>query len=138
VFGYGQQFRGIKFSVYEGKRSISGIIADTTPAIRTTLQLLFLPAPNKSKWKHVAERYLDLWNLPNCIGSLDGKHICTKCFPKTVSLYFNYKGYFSVMLLSYADADALFTTVHVGDVGKNSDGSVFRASTRLTNLSTTL
>jgi hypothetical protein len=33
------------------------------------------------------------------------------------------------MLLACADADALFTAVHDGDFGKNSDGSVFRAST---------
>jgi hypothetical protein len=33
------------------------------------------------------------------------------------------------MLRACADADALFTTVHVGYFGKNSDGSVFRAST---------
>jgi hypothetical protein len=38
-------------------------------------------------------------------------------------------GYFSVILRASADADALFTTVHVGDFGKNSNGSVFRAST---------
>jgi hypothetical protein len=31
--------------------------------------------------------------------------------------------------LACADADALFTTVCIGDFGKNSDGSVFRAST---------
>jgi hypothetical protein len=43
------------------------------------------------------------------------------------SLYFN--NIFSVILLANADADALFTTVHVGDFGKNSNGSVFRAST---------
>jgi hypothetical protein len=48
--------------------------------------------------------------------------------PKPGSLYFNYKGYFSVILVC-ADADALFTRVHVGDFGKNSDGSVLRAST---------
>jgi hypothetical protein len=33
------------------------------------------------------------------------------------------------MLLACADADALFTTVHVGYFGKNRDGSVFTAST---------
>jgi hypothetical protein len=92
----------------------------TTPVHATT---------NEAKWKRIAERYLDLWNLPNCIGSIDGKHIRIKCFPKSGSLYFNYKGYFSVVLLACADTDALFTTVHVGDFGKNSDGSVFRAST---------
>jgi hypothetical protein len=34
-----------------------------------------------------------------------------------------------VILLASAYEDALFTTVHVGDFGKNSNGSVFRAST---------
>jgi hypothetical protein len=33
------------------------------------------------------------------------------------------------MLLACADADALFTTVHVGDFGMNSDDSVVRTST---------
>jgi hypothetical protein len=56
-------------------------------------------------------------------------NIRIKCFPKSGSLYFNYKGYISVVLLACADADALFTTVHVGDFGKNSDGSVIGAST---------
>jgi hypothetical protein len=67
--------------------------------------------------------------LPNCIGSIDGKHIHIKYLPKTGSLYFNYKGYCSVILLACADIDALFTTVHVGDFSKNSDGSVLRTST---------
>jgi hypothetical protein len=88
-----------------------------------------MPTPNERKWKQIVERCLHLWNLPNCIGSIGGKHIRTKCFPKTGSLY-NYKGYFSLLLLlEFADADALFTTVHVGDFVKKSDGSVFEAST---------
>jgi hypothetical protein len=57
-----------------GKRTISGVIAETTTAIWSTLQPLFMPPPNEAKWKCIAERYLDLLNLPNCIGSIDGKH----------------------------------------------------------------
>jgi hypothetical protein len=109
-----------------GQRTISDIIADTISAIWTTLQPLFMLPPNESKWKRIAERHLDLWNLPNCTGSINGKHVRIKLFPKTVSLY---KCYFSVILLACADADALFTTVHIGDFGKNSDGSMFMAST---------
>jgi hypothetical protein len=52
-----------------------------------------------------------------------------KHVPKTGSLYYNNKGYFSVILLAFADADAIITTVHVRDFDKNSDGSVSRAST---------
>jgi hypothetical protein len=58
----------------------------------------------------------------NISSSIDGKHICIKWVPKTGSLYFKYKGYFSVILLSCADANGLFITVCVEDVG-----FVFRA-----------
>jgi hypothetical protein len=83
----------------------------------------------RTKMERHCRKYLGLWNLLNCIGSRDGKHIRTKCLPITGSLYYNYKGYFSVILPACADADAQFTTVHVGDFGKNSDGSVFRSLT---------
>jgi hypothetical protein len=42
------------------KRTISGKIADTTSAIWMTSQPLFLPPPNVSKSKLIAERYLEL------------------------------------------------------------------------------
>jgi hypothetical protein len=90
---------------------------------------LFVPSSNEAKWKRNTERYLELLSLPHCIDAIDKKLICAKCFPKSGSLYFNRKGHFSVVLLARADADALFTTVHVGYFGKNSDGSMFRAST---------
>jgi hypothetical protein len=64
--------------------------------------------------------YLDLWNLPNCIRSIDGKHVRIKCFPDTGSLYCKYKGYFSIIVLACADAD-------VGEFGKNSNSSAFMA-----------
>jgi hypothetical protein len=88
-----------------------------------------MPSPNEEKGKRNAERYLELWNLSHCIDATDEKLIQVKCVPKSGSLYFNYKGYFSVVLVVRADADALFTTVHVGYFSKNSDTSVFRAPT---------
>ncbi|GFG32013.1 hypothetical protein Cfor_08532, partial [Coptotermes formosanus] len=87
-----------------------------------------MPSLNEAKWKSNAERHIEIWNLPHCIHAVDEKFICVKCFPKIGSPCFNYKGYFSAVLLARADADVLFTTVHVGYFGKNSDGSVFRAS----------
>jgi hypothetical protein len=45
------------------KRIISGIIADMTSAIWTTLQTQFMPPPNESKWNCIAERSLELAKL---------------------------------------------------------------------------
>jgi hypothetical protein len=103
------------------KRIFPGIIADTTSAIWTTLQPMFVPPPNESKWKSIADRYFDLWNLPNSMSSIDGKHFRIKYFPKTGSMYCNYKVTFSIILLACAD---LCNTVHIEDFGKNSDCSL--------------
>jgi hypothetical protein len=90
----GSSFAALSFQLMRGMRTISGIIADTTSAICTMVQPLFMPPPNESKWKHISERYLDIWNLLNSIGSIDEKHIHINCFPKTGSLYFNYRAIF--------------------------------------------
>lgn len=111
-----------------GLTTISNIIATTTEAIWIVLQPNYMSKPTKEKWISIADRYYTLWNIPNCLGSLDGKHFRIKCLPGTGSTFYNYKGYFSIVLMACVDADGLFTTIDVGDVGRNSDGAVFRTS----------
>lgn len=111
-----------------GLSTISEIIKTTTEGIWEALQPQFLPVPSKEKWKNIANRYYELWNMPNCVGAIDGKHFRIKCPPKSGSTFFNYKSFFSIVLMASVDADGLFTTVDVGEVGRNSDGAVFRSS----------
>lgn len=79
-------------------------------------------------WKVISERFYLLWNLPNCIGSIDGKHIRIEKLPNTGSSNFNYKSYNSIVLMACSDADGLFIFVETGYAGRNSDGGIFRAS----------
>jgi hypothetical protein len=29
--------------------------------------------PQEEKWLHISDRYEELWDMPNCVGSIDGK-----------------------------------------------------------------
>lgn len=111
-----------------GLTTISNIIETTTEAIWAILQPEYMKTPTLEDWTLIADRYYNLWNIPNCLGSLDGKHFRIKRYSKTGSTFYNYKGYFSIVLMACVDADGLFTTIDVGEVGRNSDGAVFRTS----------
>lgn len=84
------------------------------------------PELNKSKWIEVAEGFKKNTQFPNCIGASDGKHIELIKPAHSGSLYFNYKNYFSLVLLGICDADYRFIYVDVGAYGKCSDSSIFK------------
>ncbi|XP_071051621.1 uncharacterized protein [Onthophagus taurus] len=111
-----------------GDSTISHIVADTTATIWEALYPRYMKVPSKEEWLRIADRFYELWNLPNCIGAIDGKHIRIQKIPKSGSTNFNYKGYHSVVLMAACGADACFTMIEAGHAGRNSDGGVFKAS----------
>lgn len=124
----GESFRAMTYHFMRGLTTISNIVSDTTENIWTVLHPEYLGSPTQEKWIQISNRFYELWNIPNCLGAIDGKHFRIKCLPNTGSTYFNYKSYFSIVLMACVDADGLFTTIDVGEVGRNSDGAVFRTS----------
>jgi len=108
--------------------AVCNIVRETVAAIIATLKNLYLPSPNEETWRKNEERYLSLWNFPNACGSIDGKHVRVKAPPGSGSLYYNYKSFFSIVLLAIADADFKFTAVDIGAYGSESDGGIFSRS----------
>jgi len=118
--------KSISYYFLRGEAAVRKIMEDTSEALWDILQPIYMPIPDQELWENIANRYYQLWNLPNCVGSIDGKHIRIKVPPHSGSSFFNYKGYFSIMLMTTADADGKFITDDVGEFGRNSDGRVFK------------
>ena len=76
----------------------------------------------------IEERFRNRWNVPHAVGALDGKHIAIKKPKRSGSEYFNYKGYFSLVLLALVDADYKFLWVNAGASGSSSDAQIFNRS----------
>ncbi|CAH2001678.1 unnamed protein product [Acanthoscelides obtectus] len=127
-FATGCNLKALSCYFLRGHTTIREIIARTSVVIWKVLQPTYLPNPIKETWVQSARRYWELWNLPNCVGSIDGKHIRIKRPPKSGSEFINYKGYFSIVLMAVSDADGCFLTIDVGAYGRNSDGRALRES----------
>ncbi|XP_060855325.1 uncharacterized protein LOC132933006 [Metopolophium dirhodum] len=119
----------VALSLYfaRGESTVRKIIKETTEIIWNVLKDIHMPVPTQDQFKHIADRFELLWNLPNCIGALDGKHIRIEKFPHTGSENFNYKHFHSTVLMACCDADGLFTVIEPGFAGRNSDGGIFKA-----------
>ncbi|XP_022169051.1 protein ALP1-like [Myzus persicae] len=111
-----------------GESTLGHIGAKTTKIFWEKMNEDWMTKTNKAQWKRISQRCKFLWNLSNCIGSLDGKHIHIEKLPNTGSSNFNYKTYHSIVLLVCCDADGLFTMIETGYAGRNRDGGIFRAS----------
>lgn len=70
------------------------------------------------EWRSLAEEFGRRWNFHHCVGALDGKHVAIRAPHTSGTLFHNYKGYFSTVILALADADYKFIWADVGSQGE--------------------
>ncbi|KAE9543209.1 hypothetical protein AGLY_003120 [Aphis glycines] len=87
-----------------------------------------MPEPNREKWIEISELFYKKTNFPNCLGSIDGKHMRCRNPNNSGSLFYNYKKYFSIVLMAVVDANLNFIFIDVGAYGREADSNVFRNS----------
>ncbi|XP_024881196.1 protein ANTAGONIST OF LIKE HETEROCHROMATIN PROTEIN 1-like [Temnothorax curvispinosus] len=118
-----------------GESTVREVVKEVCHVLYKVLDPLYLSSPTEEDWRKYAHGYWNRWNIPNCVGSVDGKHVRLRCPPRSGSLYFNYKKFYSIVLLAVADHLYRFVLVDIGAYGGNSDGGIFNDCNIGTNLS---
>lgn len=137
----------LAYGFHVGHSTASEIVIETSRAVYAVLAEEYMKTPTTEDWRNIAVKYSRVWNSPNCVGAIDGKHVEIQCptkaginvyfltmmiiserLKKTGSEYYNYKGFHSTVLLAVCDPDYKFTLIDVGAYGRQGDRSVFASS----------
>jgi hypothetical protein len=106
-------------------KHIGTIINQVCPIIVKCLRKDYMRTPSTAaEWKQIALDYQARWNV-RALGSVDGKHIRIVCPPNSGTDNYNYKHFFSKLLIGCCDSDYRFLFVSVGSSGSECDSGVF-------------
>lgn len=122
-------FTDLHYAYRLGISTIRKIVMDVCKKIWEILRDECIPRPSENIWNECEAGFAKYANFPNCFGAIDGKHIRIVKPNRSGSLFYNYKHFFSVVLLAVVDTSYCFRYVDVGAYGKECDSSVFKEST---------
>ncbi|KYN12356.1 hypothetical protein ALC57_15470 [Trachymyrmex cornetzi] len=108
-----------------GNSTVYKIIHETCQALWFALSPIVLKSKNRFDWEQISNEFMIKWQFPNCIGATDGRHMRIQAPPNIGSSFYNYKQFFSIILLATCDANYKFTWIDVGQYGYMSDGGVW-------------
>ncbi|XP_025264644.1 protein ALP1-like [Camponotus floridanus] len=108
-----------------GKSTVHSIINETCRALWFALSPVVLKPVNRFGWELISEEFMANWQFPNCLGAIDGRHMRIQAPRNSGSTFYNYKQFFSIVLLATCDAKYKFTWIDIGQYGSISDGGVW-------------
>ena len=71
--GGSQHSLGFMFKL--GRPTVNGIINEVCEELWNALSDYVKPPTSVDDWKNISDDFNELWNMPHCLGALDGKHV---------------------------------------------------------------
>ena len=122
----GDSYHSLMYAFRVSHSTISLFIPEVCEAIVREYAEDVLAMPTTAEgWKAVAAGFSDKWQFHHALGAIDGKHVRIKCPKNGGSLYYNYKGFHSIILMALVGPNYEFLWVDVGANGSASDCQVF-------------
>eukprot|EP00795_Rhopilema_esculentum_P017072 gene17072-8590_t len=72
---------------------------------------------SEQEWINLADATEKRWQFPNAFAAADGKHIAVYHPDNSGGTFYNYKGFYSIVLLAFVDYDYKFIYADVGCQG---------------------
>ena len=127
ILATGESYKSLMYQHRVSDSTISKfvpVVCDVVSKVFIDEFICFLSTEND--WLKMATEFEELWQFPNCIGALDGKHIALFHPFSGGSNYCNYKNFHSIILMALVDANYKFLYVNIGCQGRLNDGAVYR------------
>jgi hypothetical protein len=114
----GDNYPSLQYDFRVSRFTITKIIPDVCQAVVQEYkdELIICPT-TPEEWAPLADEFGRRWNVPHAVAALDGKHCAIRRPAKSGSLYYNYKGFFSVVLMALVDAKYRFLWIDCGGSG---------------------
>ena len=124
----GESYTSLSCQFRVGRPTISKFLPEVCRAIQDEFTREYLRCPTTpDEWKELEREFRIRWNVPHALGALDGKHVALKKPKNSGTLYHNYKGFFSIVMLALVDGQYKFRWVDAGTAGSCSDAQIFNA-----------
>ena len=127
-YASGDSYKSLMYLFRVSHNNISKIVRQVSTAIIAEFAEEVPFPTSEADWKEISKRFNNIWNFPQTLGAIDGKHVRIRKPKRGGSLYYNYKGFHSIILMGLVDADYKFIWSEVGANGACSDTQVFNNS----------
>uniref|UniRef100_A0A915DTI9 DDE Tnp4 domain-containing protein n=1 Tax=Ditylenchus dipsaci TaxID=166011 RepID=A0A915DTI9_9BILA len=125
----GESYSSLSYSYRLGISTISDIVRETCEAIYNNLRAKYLAIPRKeAEWAVISREFWHRWQVPMVLGAIDGKHVVMKKPANSGSLYYNYKGSCSIVIMACVDAKYRCLMCDFGSYGHNGDAGIYDGS----------
>jgi hypothetical protein len=125
----GATYKDMSYGWRVPPNTMSKVVREVCTAILAEFTDEMLTLPNTEEgWRALATQWYETWQFPNTIGAIDGKHVAIRAPLNSGSEYYNYKGFFSIILFAMVSADYKFTYLDVSANGSSSDARIYNHS----------
>ena len=125
----GESYQSLQYQFRISRSTIGLFIPKVCEVIYEVLQQEYFSIPTTEKeWIDLANATELRWQFPNAFAAVDGKHIALFHPHDSGSTFYNYKGFYSIVLMAFVDFDYKFLYADVWCQGRVSDGGVYKNS----------